>query len=356
MKKIKWLALLLSMLIAFTVLPLTACGTSEDEETEATTEETVKEEPVKEEEKVLSMYVAYGNPDLVAAEFEKATGIKVELLTMSSGEVLTRLQAEKENPQTDIWFGGGSDAFIQAKDEGLIVPYISPNTGKVDSAFKDADGYWTGLSLVVVGFLSNPDRAADKGVVIPETWTDLADTSLKDELMASNPNTSGTAYTTVSGILQVFGEEEGWEFLDKMYANIPFLEKSGSAPGKLAMAGEFTVGIVPDPHNLPLTNPEASLLSIFPSDGVLAWPSPVAIISGAKHPENAKKFVDWCLSDEGQKILMEASPRVPTTDVETIEGVPSLSDLNLIAYDIIYWGNERDRVIEEFNARYPQYQ
>ena len=352
MKKIKWFSCLLSLAVIIAIIPLASCSSDEDDKEQDTT----IEEQVQEEEKVLSMYVAYGNPDIIAAKFEEDTGIKVELLTMSSGEVLTRLQAEKENPQTDIWFGGGSDAFIQAKEEGLIVPYISPNAGKVDAAFKDADGYWTGLSLVVVGFLANPDRAAEKNVTIPATWEDLADPSLKDELMASNPNTSGTAYTTVSGILQVFGEEEGWEFLDKMYANIPFLEKSGSAPGKLAMSGEFSVGIVPDPHNLPLTNPEASLESIFPSDGVLAWPSPVAIIKGAKHPENAKKFVDWCLSDEGQKILMEASPRVPTTDVATIEGVPSLSDLNLVAYDIIYWGNERDRVIEEFNARYPQYQ
>ena len=68
-------------------------------------------------EKVLSMYVAYGGPDIVAAEFEKATGIKVEYLTMSSGEVLARLQAEKANPQTDVWFGGGSDAFIQATED-----------------------------------------------------------------------------------------------------------------------------------------------------------------------------------------------------------------------------------------------
>ncbi|MFC1949553.1 ABC transporter substrate-binding protein [Chloroflexota bacterium] len=335
-KKLRIFSIALVLVILVAILPVTACGGGE--------------------KNVLSMYVAYGGPDIVAAAFEEATGIKVELLTMSSGEVLTRLQAEKDNPQTDIWFGGGSDAFIQAREEGLIVPYISPNAENVAPAFKDSEGYWTGLSLVIVGFLVNPDRAADKGVNIPEKWVDLVDESLEDELMASDPNTSGTAYTTVSGILQIMGEEAGWEFLDEMYANIPFLEKSGSAPGKKAMAGEFAVGIVPDPHNLPLTNPEASLLPVFPSDGVLAWPSPVAIINGARHPENAKKFVDWCLSSEGQEVLMQASPRVPTTDVETIEGVPSLSELNLIAYDHIFWGEERDRVIEKFNRRYPQYQ
>ena len=309
-----------------------------------------------EEESVLSMYVAYGGPDIIAEEFEKATGIKVEYLTMSSGEVLTRLEAEKANPQTDVWFGGGSDAFIQAAEEGLIVPYQSPNREHVDAAFRDEEGYWTGVSLVVVGLLVNEDRLNDKGLPMPEKWTDLADPAYEGELMASNPNTSGTAYTTVSGILQVMEEEAGWAFLDQMYANIPFLEKSGSAPGKKALAGEFAIGIVPDPHNLPLNNPDAPLVPVFPSDGVLAWPSPVAIVSGAKHPENAKKFVDWCLSPEGQKVLMQASPRVPTTDVKTVEGVPSLGDLNLVAYDHLKWGVERERVVDLFNDRYPQYQ
>ena len=235
------------------------------------------------------------------------------------------------------------------------MPYKSPNVGNVAPAFRDEEGYWTGVSVVVVGFLVNNDRLADKGLEMPETWADLADPAYKDELMASNPNTSGTAYTTVSGILQVMGEEGGWEFLDKMYANIPFLEKSGSAPGKKALAGEYAIGIVPDPHSSLITNPDAPLTTIFPTDGVLAWPSPVSIVAGAKHPKNAEAFVDWCLSPEGQKVLMKASPRVPTTNVETIAGVPSVSKLNLVAYDHIKWGAERERVVEEFNARYTQY-
>ena len=127
------------------------------------------------EPKVLTMYVAYGGPDIVAREFEKATGIKVELLTMSSGEVLSRLRAEKANPQTDVWFGGGSDAFIQARAEGLITAYRCPNAKHVDPAFKDGEGYWTGLSLVVVGFLVNDERLRSKGLPLPGSWADLAD-------------------------------------------------------------------------------------------------------------------------------------------------------------------------------------
>lgn len=308
------------------------------------------------EENVLSMYVAYGGPETIAKEFQKATGIKVEFLTMSSGEVLTRLRAEKSNPMTDIWFGGGSDAFIQAKAEGLIESYVSPNAANVQDAFKDPEGYWTGVSLVVVGFSVNTERLADKNLPMPTRWTDLGDSRYFDEILASNLNTSGTAYTTVSGILQIMGEEKGWQLLEKIYGNVPFLTKSGSAPGKKALAGEFSIGISPDPHNLPLRNPGAPLEAVFPEDGVLAWPSPVSIIAGAKHTGNAKKFVDWCLTPEGQKVLMSASPRVPTTDVEPLSGVPRLKDLNLIAYDHLKWGAERERVVKQFNDKFEKFQ
>lgn len=308
------------------------------------------------DDKELTMYVAYGSPGTIAEKFEQATGIKIKFLTMSSDEVLTRLRSEKENPMTDIWFGGGSDAFIQAKNEKLIAPYLSPNVERVQPAFRDTEGYWTGVSLVVVGFDVNKERLKQMKLDIPLSWADLADTVYKNELLASNPNTSGTAYTTISGVLQIMGEEKGWKFLDKIYGNIPFLTKSGSAPGKKVLAGEFSVGIAPDPHNLALRNPDAPLQSIFPTDGVLAWPSPVAMIAGSKHPENAKTFIDWCLTPEGQKVLMEASPRVPTTDVEVLPGVPSLSELNLIPYDHRKWGAEREHVVQQFNERFPKFQ
>lgn len=335
--KIDRIVRLVGLIISFTTLSITTVALDRDKE------------------KVLRMYVAYGGPDIIAKKFEESTGISIEYLTMSSGEVLARLRAEKNNPQTDVWFGGGSDAFIRAKKESLIEAYQSPNRSKVNPMFRDREGYWTGVSIVVVGFLVNQDRLNRKGLKQPETWTDLANPSYRNEVMASNPNTSGTAYTTVSGVLQVMGTEKGWKYLDRMYSNIPFLEKSGSAPGKKALAGEFTIGVAPDPHNLPLRNPGSSLVSIFPEDGVLAWPSPVALIKGAKHPKNAKIFIDWSLSPEGQKVLMSASPRVPTTDVKTIPGVPNVNDLNLVAYDHLKWGAEREKVIAEFNQRYPHY-
>ena len=75
-------------------------------------------------------------------EFEKDTGIKVEAVRMSSGEVIGRIKAEKANPKASIWFGGPADGQIQAKADGLLEKYISPNAQKIPDQFKDPDGYW----------------------------------------------------------------------------------------------------------------------------------------------------------------------------------------------------------------------
>ena len=76
---------------------------------------------------------------------------------------------------------------------------------------------------------------------------------------------------------------------------------------------------------------------------------------GAEHKGNAERFVDWCISPEGQKVLMEATARVPATDVAPVEGVPGLGELDPVAYDTVNWVQEGESVIAAWNARYPQY-
>lgn len=307
---------------------------------------------IPEEEKVLTVYVAYGGLDLIAEEFEKDTGIKMEYVSLSSGEALSRLKAEENNPSADVWLGGGIDAFISAQKDGLLEPYISPNAAEVDQKFVEKDGYWTGVSLVTIGILENTELIADKGLPEPESWTDLVSEDYNGEIIASNPTVSGTAYFTICGILQMYGEEEGWNYLDKFYGNTPFLTKRGSGPGNLATSGEYAYGVAPDPHTTLIADSEAPVKAIF-LDKVIWWPSPVSIVNGAKHPENAKIFVDWCLSKRGQEVLMQASPRIPVRgDIEVIEGVPNPNDLDFLDIDFMYWGDNRDRVLNEWESRY----
>ena len=71
----------------------------------------------------LKVVAAYGGKEKIFQQFTKDTGIKVDFIDMSSGEVLSKLQAEKGKPSADVWFGGGLDSFITAKNKGLLEQY-----------------------------------------------------------------------------------------------------------------------------------------------------------------------------------------------------------------------------------------
>ena len=88
-------------------------------------------------------------------QFTADTGVKVEVLSMSSGEVLSKLRAEGGTPSADLWFGGGIDAFMGAKDDGLLEQVTFDAAADLDPTYKDADGYWYSKGITIVGFLVN---------------------------------------------------------------------------------------------------------------------------------------------------------------------------------------------------------
>jgi len=294
----------------------------------------------------LKAYAAYGPLDKIFAEFQKETGIKVEFLDMSSGEVLSKLRAEKGKPTGDIWFGGGVDSFIAAQSDGLLEPYISPEAAKVPAQYKEKDGYWTGVSLAIVTFLVNKDRCKELGIPVPESWADLLNPKLKGEVVMSDPAVSGTAYFTLYGLIK--DTAQGWPYMGKLNVNIPAYAKRGGEPPQKAAIGEATVGISPDTSE-ELKAQGYPAVTVFPKDGTPWWPSPVAILKGSQNPDGAKAFVDWCLSEKGQNILKQYTPRVPAREgiayPAVVEGIKSAKMMNI---DFIQAGNERDAILAQF--------
>ena len=126
-----------SMIIAatLTVTLFAGCGSKN---TQATN---------KSKDQKVTVYCGLMEDHMVAAakQFESETGIKVEAVRMSSGEIMGRIKAEKENPKASVWFGGPADGFVQAQKEGLLEKYVSPNAKDIPDQFKDKDGYWTGI-------------------------------------------------------------------------------------------------------------------------------------------------------------------------------------------------------------------
>ena len=139
-------------------------------------------------------------------EFEAKYGITVNYVRMSSGEALARVQAEKDNPQFDIWWGGPIDSFVAAKGEGLLEPYDSPNYGNLTdpAKMKDVDNQWVGVYVGTLGFATNTDwLAANPDAKAPTSWDDLLKPEFKGQVMVAHPSSSGTSYTALATILQL---------------------------------------------------------------------------------------------------------------------------------------------------------
>ena len=148
--------------------------------------------------------------------FEEETGIQVRWVRLSAGEVLVRIRSERTNPQVALWFGGPSPEFIVAKREGLLAPY-APNINfePLPGTF-DAAHYWTGFYFGAIGFASNTEILERKGIPPPTSWYDLLKPEFAGEISVAYAYTSGTANTLLAAIVQMMGEDAGFDYIAKL--------------------------------------------------------------------------------------------------------------------------------------------
>jgi iron(III) transport system substrate-binding protein len=285
-------------------------------------------------------------------EFEAKYGITVNYVRMSSGEALARVQAEKDNPQFDIWWGGPIDSFVAAKGEGLLETYESPNFANLIDPVKakDEDNQWVGVYMGTLGFATNTDWLADNpGVEAPTSWDDLLRPEFKGQVMVAHPSSSGTSYTALATVLQLMGEEAGWEYLQKYAGQISQYTKSGAAPAKFVGQGEAAVAIVFS-HDIvnEIENNKMPLVLTFPEEGTGYEIGGMAILKGAKNMQAAKLWYDWALTPEAQAL----GPTYAAYQAPTVNGVelshPELLDVNLIDYDFIWAGEHKQEFVDKF--------
>ena len=349
----------LSLLLILTMV-FTACGQTTDknqeiidsEKTESVDKDTAEKDEAKLDFEGRQMNVVTTSEKYVELfdEFAKEVNAKVDFLSMSSGEVISRIQAEGGKPMADLWFGGGIDAFMAAKDSGLLESYIPKEADKVGSEFRDEEGYWISKGLTVVGFLVNEELLKEKGLETPKTWKELADPKYKDEIIMANPAISGTNYGAVKGILDMYGEEEGWAYLEKLNKNIPFYGKRGKDPEEKTVAGEFAIGIIPADKSSFDIGEKNNLTVIYPEDGIPWVPEGVAIFKDGEGSDIAKAFLDFMLRDENQEKLAELDGKDGAQMIKVgIGGYDlGLPEDKLIDQDISTFGTMREDILKRW--------
>ena len=286
---------------------------------------------------------------LVIKEFEKATGIKVAMTRKSSGETFAQIKAERKNPKGDVWWGGTGDPHLQAAEEGLTVMYKSPRLSELHpwatGQAAQAGHKTVGIYMGALGFGYNTELLAKKGLPEPKCWEDLTNPVYKGEVQIANPNSSGTSYTTLATIVQLFGEEKGFDWWKRMHKNVNQYTKSGSAPIKAAARGETTIGIVFIHDIVTQAIKGFPIKAVAPCEGTGYEIGSMSIIKGARNMASAKKWVDWALSPAAQKLMPEAKAyQVPSNaSVNPPPEAPDVSAIKLIDYDFGKYGSSAER-------------
>lgn len=281
--------------------------TPKENETQKESNEGKENTQTTAEEPVLVVYTARSEAlnNAVIPEFEKETGIKVELVVAGTGELLKRAQSEKENPLGDIFWVADQTMLESSKE--LFMQYVSPEDEKMMKAFRNTTGYFSPAFADPTVLIVNTDL---KGDIKIEGFEDLLNPELKGKIAFGDPVNSSSAFQSLMAMLYGMGKDndpmsdEAWQFVEKFIANLDGkMSNSSSQVYKGVAGGEYIVGLTWEDPAAKFAREGAPVEVVFPKEGAIFPGESVQILANCKHPENAKKFVDFMLSEKVQSYV-----------------------------------------------------
>jgi iron(III) transport system substrate-binding protein len=260
-------------------------------------------------------------------------------------------------PKADIWWGGGVDLFQTATRENLLLQYKCKDWAKIPSDLygipaKDTNGFWTGCVVSGFGLAIHLDYLKRYNLAEPKSWKDLLNPIYRGHIVMCTPTRSGSTHMMAEIVLQGMGADPGWAYFRQMAANVAlFTSRSGDVINDINK-GEHGIGLVVDYYGFESAVAGLPVKLVYPSDYSLANPDSIAILAGAPHPEAAKAFLDYLMSEEGQKLGMGVeqrgvkcpSPRLPIrADLTIPPYLPDITKMKMITYNATLsnarWGN-----------------
>ncbi len=277
----------------------------------------------------------------VAEQFEKDTGIKVELVpdteeTKSTG-LLNRLIAEKSRPQADVFWSGDPARAGILKKRGVTAAYQSLTATGLPAEFSDPEHHWTSFSTRVRILLVNTDHPAVKAGPMPSSVRDLADPRFKGQTCLANP-LFGTTSMHAAAMFQSLGEAEAKKFFESLTANETHMLSSNGEVRRRVSSGEFALGLTDTDDGAEAVRDGKPVKVIFPDEkgmGTLLVPNAAVLIANGPNPDNGKRFIDYLLRAETEEELAKGdAAQIPLRpDVAPPPGFPALKDLKTMKVD-----------------------
>ncbi|HCI6197275.1 TPA: ABC transporter substrate-binding protein [Klebsiella variicola subsp. variicola] len=281
----------------------------------------------------------------LASGFEQHTGVKVTVFQATTGKVMARLEAEQANPQADVLISASWDTAEDLHQRGWLLPFASANADQVPANLKSADYIAQGVSALGIVWNSK------SGTPEPKEWRDLTQPAFKDKVTTPDPALSGASLDLLIGLQNSMGDQ-AWQLFDDLKKNGMVVSGPNAQAVTPVMQGaKAAVFGAVDYVSYGNIQQGESLKVIFPASGTVIAPRPMMILKTSQHADDAKAFIDYVLSPEGQARVADAWLMPARRDVAAKR--PLLDALKVLP-TTSEGSSERGAVLARFSQLYAQ--
>lgn len=299
-----------------------------------------EEEMIPEEQKLI-IYTAHKEEIYkpIIREFEERSGIRVDVYAGGTNQMLERIASKNGRESADVMFGGGADS-LQAYGK-YFEPYVTSQDDRLDHTYASPDHVYTVFSKLPIVFVYNTKLVLQSGA--PRSWEQLIEYSWNGGIAFTDPVKSGSAYTALSMLVQELGRKGyGQEEAIRSFAKVidGDLSDGSNTVVEDVASGNKMIGITLEENALKKMAAGADIEMIYPREATCAVPDGCAIIRGAKHRENAEKFMEFIVGDDVQQLLADQLFRRSVR-----MDIPSSEIPDEVPYDIDFSNANREEIL-----------
>ncbi len=264
----------------------------------------------------------------VAAFNSVEPNVTVEWIRSGTTEVMNKLRAEiaAGDPKPDVLLIADVVNMESLKRDGHLLAYKGAPVGPYSSDTYDADMTYFGTKLITTGIMYHTSAK-----IKPTSWKDLIRPEVRGLVTMPSPLYSGAAAIHMGAITR--SEGLGWDYYEKLAANDTVPVKGNGAVLRAVSGGQKVYGIVVEFIVIRSKGKGAPIEFVFPNEGVSAVTEPVAILKTGKNPEAAKAFIDFILSEDGQRLAVSQGYLPAHPGVGSPPGFPDVSKIKLLPMD-----------------------
>jgi iron(III) transport system substrate-binding protein len=281
----------------------------------------------------------------IAKSFSDKTAIKVDVYQATSGDVLARLEAEKAKPRADVVVLASWGEGLTVRQRGFVDAYSSPEAKKLRPLWSDGGLAAQGGAALALILNSNEVKKEQE----PQSWFDLATPFWKDALTMPDPTLSGSAAEFIAIFVQIHGDK-AWKLFEDLARNglsVPGPNNAalnpvltGAKKGTIAGVDYITFGQIAKGEKLAIH---------YPKEGTVVALRPAFVQQGAPHREEARKLVDFMLSEEGQNLVAKTFLIPARSDIQSQRPTPG--EFKMLAPDWAFVEKSQTQLVERFRKQ-----